>query len=68
VKLFRPRVEAWAGARAPAGTVLAADGGLLVATGAGAVAFGEAQAAGGRRMDVADWLRGRRVEVGQELE
>ncbi len=67
LKLFRPRVEAWAGARAPAGTVLAADGIVLVAAGSGAVGFGEVQPAGARRMDAADWLRGRRVEPGEKL-
>ena len=68
VKLFRPRVEVWAGSPAPPGTVLAADGGLLVAAGAGAVGFGEVQPPGGRRMATADWLRGHRVEAGQQFE
>jgi methionyl-tRNA formyltransferase len=68
VKLFRPRVEVWAGSPAAPGTVLAADGGLLVAARAGAVGFGEVQPPGGRRMAAADWLRGYRVQAGQKLE
>jgi methionyl-tRNA formyltransferase len=68
LKLFRPRVESWAGARAPAGTVLSLEGGLLVSAGSGAVGFAEVQPAGGRRMSASDWVRGRRVDVGQKLE
>ena len=68
LKLFRPRVEAWAGARATAGTVLSLEGGLLVAAGSGAVGFAEVQPAGGRRMSAADWARGHRVEAGRKLE
>jgi len=68
LKLFRPRVEAWAGARKPAGTVLSLEGDLLVAAGSGAVGFAEVQPSGGRRMSASDWVRGRRVEVGQRLE
>jgi methionyl-tRNA formyltransferase len=68
LKLFRPRVESWAGARRPPGSVLALDGGLLVSAGTGAVCFAEVQPAGGRRMTVADWLRGHRVEIGSTLQ
>jgi methionyl-tRNA formyltransferase len=67
LKLFRPGVESWAGARAAAGTVLAVDGGLLVSAGSGAVRFAEAQPAGGRRMSTEDWMRGHHVEVGARL-
>ncbi|MGE0158825.1 MAG: methionyl-tRNA formyltransferase [Gemmatimonadales bacterium] len=67
LKLFRPRVEAWVGARADAGTVLSVDGALLVASGGGVLAFAEVQPAGGRRMSTVDWLRGRRVEAGAKL-
>lgn len=67
LKLFRPRVEAWAGRLADAGTVVASDGNLLVSAGTGVIGFDEVQPAGGRRMDAADWQRGRRVEVGEKL-
>ena len=52
------------------GTVLEADarGGLLVATGDGAVAFGEAQPSGGRRMPTSEWIRGRPVVEGDRFE
>lgn len=51
------------------GEVLCADPkrGLLVACGAGALALGEVQAAGGKRMRVNDWLRGHTVETGTVL-
>ena len=67
LKLFRPRVEAWAGGRADAGTVVVADGNLLVSAGTGVIGFDEVQPAGGRRMDAADWQRGRRLAVGEKL-
>jgi methionyl-tRNA formyltransferase len=67
LKLFRPRVEAWAGARADAGTVVVADGNLLVSAGTGVLGFDEVQPAGGRRMDATDWQRGRRLQVGEKL-
>jgi methionyl-tRNA formyltransferase len=80
VKLFRPNVVGESppehlpdedeGAAGPApvepGTVLLADpdGGLVVATGAGAVRFHEVQPAGKRRMPARDWLLGGKVEPG----
>lgn len=69
VKLFRPALVDIAGAGdagsgAP-GTILSVAGALLVATGRGAVALGEVQPAGGRRMRAADWMRGRRIEAGR---
>jgi methionyl-tRNA formyltransferase len=67
VKLFRPRVESWAGRPSPPGTVLDSGGGLLVAARSGAVGFAEAQPAGGRRMSAADWLRGSRVQSGRSF-
>ncbi len=52
-------------ANAPPGTVLRADeGGLLVATGDGAVELTQVQPAGKPVMDAADFLRGHRVGVG----
>ena len=70
VKLFRPTVESPTVATISApGTVLQANGGLLVATGAsGALRLGEVQASGGRRMNASDWIRGRRVTPGLRFE
>lgn len=72
VKLFRPTVLAAAEVEdGPGpGDVVAADpdGGLVVAAGEGAVAFGELQPSGKRRMEAADWLRGRTVAVGDRFE
>ena len=78
VKLFRPRVVepqalegrgvgGGGGGSGPlAGSVLFADPerGVVVAAGEGAVAIGEAQPPGRRRMGVHDWLRGRGVRAG----
>ena len=73
VKLFRPRVVA-AGAlasapvEARAGTVLRADGdGLLVACGDGAVAFGELQLPGRKRLPTGVVLNGRPIAPGTRL-
>ena len=74
VKLFRPgRAEAAAadfpaGAPLP-GTVLSADSerGLVVATGDGALALGEVQPPGKRRMDALDWIHGRGVRARQRF-
>ena len=70
VKIFRPTVESPTVATISApGTVLQANGGLLVATGAGgALRLGEVQPSGGRRMGASDWIRGRRVAAGQRFE
>jgi len=67
IKLFRPRVVETA--PAPAGTVVTADaaGGLVVATGEGALSLGEVQPPGRRRMDAEDWIRGRGVRAGQRF-
>jgi methionyl-tRNA formyltransferase len=72
VKLFRPVVVDIAGqgprdGGADPGTLLPADGALLVATGRGAVSIGEVKTSGGRRMPAADWMRGRRVEAGRRF-
>lgn len=51
------------------GTVLALDPelGVLVRAGEGAVAFGEAQPPGKRRMSTADWIHGRGVAAGKRF-
>lgn len=72
VKFFRPVVRGPAdapGVPAPGQVVTAdPDVGFVVAAGEGAVAFGEVQPSGKRRMDAADWLRGRAVAVGDRFE
>ena len=67
VKLFRPRIEAGSG---EPGTVLEADtheAGILVACGQGAVRIREVQPPGKRRMNAAEWVRGRGVAVGDRF-
>jgi methionyl-tRNA formyltransferase len=69
IKLFSPTPLDGAAEGTP-GTVVAADpsGGLTVRTGSGAVALGEVQPPGKRRMPAADWIRGRAVAVGDRFE
>ena len=64
VKVFGARA---ADGRGAPGEVLAADGRLLLATGAGAAEVEEVQPAGKSRMPAADWIRGRGVRVGQRF-
>jgi methionyl-tRNA formyltransferase len=67
VKLFRPRLEAGSG---QPGTVLQADmheAGILVACGRGAVRIREVQPPGKRRMNAAEWVRGRGVAAGDRF-
>ncbi len=68
VQLFTPRVLAAPGVGDP-GEVVSADPklGLQVATGAGLLGIGQVQPAGKRRMDAADWIRGRGVSTGQRF-
>jgi methionyl-tRNA formyltransferase len=63
-KVWRARVAPGEGAP---GTVLEADEVLLVACGGDALAITELQPAGGRRMSVAEFLRGRRIAPGTRL-
>ncbi len=62
LKCFRPRVVAGAGTPGGpitvGGTLVAADGALVVAAGTGAVRIGEVQPAGRTRMPADEWLRG----------
>ena len=68
VKVWRCRIEP-AAAGAQPGTVLAADGaGIGVACGSGALRLTELQRAGGRRLPVADFLRGFPVAAGASLQ
>jgi len=65
VKLFRPTLD---GAGGEPGTVLEArDDGIVVACGEGSVVVREVQPPGKRRMNAADWVRGRGVAVGDRF-
>ena len=66
VKLFRPRIEHATGTP---GEVLSADAeGVLVAAGVGAVRVCEVQPPGKRRMQAAEWVRGRGVAAGDRFQ
>lgn len=67
VKLFAPRIEVQQG---EPGIVLDADPevGVLIAAGQEAVRVREVQPAGRKRMDAAEWIRGRGVAVGDRFE
>ncbi len=64
LRLFRPTVAL---TRGEPGAVLRADTRLIVACSDGAVAFGELQAPGGRRMPAAEFLRGHGLAAGTKL-
>jgi methionyl-tRNA formyltransferase len=68
VRMFMPRVLS-AASEAEPGVVVRADprSGLEVATGSGTLGIGQVQPAGRRRMDAAEWIRGRGVCVGQRF-
>ena len=70
VKLFRPKARPGPSDGSSPGVVLRADpdAGLLVASGDSAVAIGEVQPTGRRRMLVSDWIRGRSVVEGDRFE
>jgi methionyl-tRNA formyltransferase len=65
VKIWRARVVSGSGA---AGSVLDAGEALHIACGSDVLALDELQPAGGRRMSVAEFLRGRRIAPGTRLE
>jgi len=66
VKFFRPRVEMHSGAP---GEVLEVDEevGVLIGAGSEAVRVREVQPSGRRRMEAAEWIRGRGVRVGDRF-
>ena len=75
VKIFRPslarsEVEGDAGRdqSAEPGTIVRANGGLVVATGDGVLGVGEVHPAGARRMRAEDWVHGRRIQEGRRFE
>jgi methionyl-tRNA formyltransferase len=69
VRMFAPRVVASTPSDADPGRVVTADPrvGLRVATGAGMLEIGEVQPAGKRRMEAANWIRGRGIEPGRRF-
>ena len=69
VKLFRPTIATAPIDGAAPGTVVVADAsGLVIAAAADAVAFGEVQPPGRRRMPARDWIAGRQVSEGDHFE
>ncbi len=68
IKVWRATPAPLAGAAAP-GTVLAVDAsGIAVATGEGSLLLQELQRPGGKRLAVADFLRGFAVQAGMQFE
>ena len=68
LKVWRCALAEREDARAAPGTVLAADeAGIVVACGEGALRLTELQRAGGKRLAVADLLRGHPVQAGQRF-
>ncbi len=67
LKVLRVRVAAGVEACPVGGTVIAADGALLVACGQGVIELLEVQAEGRKRMSAADFLRGHPLAAGLRL-
>jgi methionyl-tRNA formyltransferase len=67
IKVWRTRVETRQGEAAPAEILHAADDGIAVACGTGAIVITELQRAGGRRLPTADFLRGFKLAPGQRF-
>ncbi len=67
VKLFGALAVEEKGRGGAPGEVLLANGGLVVATGQGAVAVAEVQPEGKTRMPAAEWVRGRGVQAGSRF-
>lgn len=65
VKLFRADLTE---DRGEPGTVLVADGRLVIATGFGAVEIEDVQPSGKERMSAADWVRGRGARAGNRFQ
>jgi methionyl-tRNA formyltransferase len=73
LKVYRPLPEPDFAHAQPPGTVLHTDGtdeaeGMRVACAPGAILIREVKPAGRRRMNTADWVRGRAIEAGDVLE
>lgn len=68
LRVWRAAIVDDAPAGGSPGRVLAVDArGIVVATGTGALALQEVQAAGKKRMPAADWARGARLAAGEAL-
>ena len=67
LKLIEGRVVRPDGVQAAPGTVLSLDGEVVVACGTGSVAFTRVLPEGKGRMSAADYIRGRRLAVGDIL-
>jgi methionyl-tRNA formyltransferase len=67
LKLFGARVHSESAVAGPAGTVVMASDTLVVACGAGAVSFAEAQLPNKKRLAVRDLVRGRPIAPGTPL-
>lgn len=67
VKLFGARLAPRSGSAQPGVVLDVADGGMVVACGAGAVRISHVQPSGKRRMSPQEWARGRGVSPGDQL-
>jgi len=67
LKVFSPRVLYDRESDEKPGTVLEVGDELVVATGNGVIAFGEAQMPNKKRMSIADFSRGNSIEIGAPL-
>jgi len=67
LKIWRAMAEEIRNSGAPGKVLALTSEGISVATGSGAVLMTETQAPGKPRMKAADWARGARLEVGQQL-
>ena len=65
IKLFGPRTRP--GDSSAPGTVLEADGSVVVATGTDALEFVDVQPSGSTRMAAESWVRGRGVQAGRRF-
>jgi methionyl-tRNA formyltransferase len=65
--LYKPRLFEGAEKKAPGEIIQADDSGLLVATGSDYILITELKIEGSRRMAVADFRRGHKINIGENL-
>ncbi|TSA09479.1 MAG: methionyl-tRNA formyltransferase [Deltaproteobacteria bacterium] len=65
--LYKPRLFEGAEKKAPGEIIQADDSGLLVATGSDYILITELKIEGSRRMAVADFRRGHKIDIGEKL-
>lgn len=65
--LYKPRIIEGAEKKMPGEIIRADDSGLLVATGRDYIIITEIKIEGGRRMAVADFRRGHKIDIGEKL-